>query len=150
MSTFSAVWFQDGPPTPHVIGDEESCLRYALGDGRGWAVTQERVHPRQVAVRHELRVQPAGMFYSMAYRLTQSGAELSRDLRALTVDRTERIEDILGTGEICIVTVNDTHLLGCEWQFDQHKAVVTIHRGNWLAALRPAESGGWQLAETDS
>jgi hypothetical protein len=149
LSNFATIWFLDGPPAPEVIDGSESSLRYALDDGRGWAVIQEQIHPRQVDVPHELRVHPAGMFESMSYRLMQSGAELSQDLRGLTFERTQPLEEIFGNGELCLVTIDDTQLLGSEWKFEQHQTMVTIHRGQWLAALCPANNAGWRLAESN-
>lgn len=148
MSNFATIWFLDGPLAPEVIDGSESCLRYALDDGRGWAVIQEQIHPRQVDVSYELRVYPAVMFEGMSYRLAESGAELSQDLRELTFERTQPLDEIFGNGELCLVTINDTQLLGTEWQFKQHQTMVTMHRNQWLAALRPASTAGWRLTES--
>ena len=149
LSSFTTIWFLDGPPATEVIDGSESSLRYALDDGRGWAVIQEQIHPWQADVPHELRVSPAGMFESMSYRLGESGAELSQDLRALTFERTQPLEEIFGNGQLCLVTTAEMQILGTEWQFEQHQTLVTMHRSQWLAALHPASTAGRRFAESN-
>lgn len=149
MSTFATTWFLDGPSAPEVIDSPESSLSYALDDGRGWAVVQGQLHQWEVDRPSEFRVAPAGMFEDMSYRLGQSGAELSQDLRALTFERTQPLDEIFGNGERCLVTIDDTQLFATEWQFEQHQTMVTLHRGQWLAALRPTTAVRWQFAESN-
>jgi hypothetical protein len=113
-------------------------LRAAVDGGRGWAVVQAHLHPRQVAEAHEFRMFPHALLHTMTYRLTQLGVELAGDIREATVDRAQPVNDVFAEGDVCLVAVNDTKVLGCEWHFDGYESFVTVYRDRWLGALLPS------------
>lgn len=133
-----AIWFVDGPPSPEAIDGSKTSLRCVLDGGRGWAVVQAQLHPRQVEEPHEFKVFPNGLLHTMTYRLTQLGVEFPDDLRVATISRAIPSDDAWAEGEVCLVIVDDTKVLGCSWQFGEYETFVTIYQNRWLGALFPS------------
>jgi hypothetical protein len=108
-----------------------------VNGGRGWAVVQAQLHPRQREQAPEFRAFPNALLENMSYRLAQSGLQLPDDLRAATIERSAPTGDFLAAGEACLLTVNDTNLLGWARRYQDYQAFVTIYQDDWLAALLP-------------